>query len=710
MGRTLPTREQLLEFVRGADGKAGSREIAHAFDVRGAERDRLEDMLRELRGDGELGPEQRADLPPVAVIEITGIDHDGEPIARIAGKEGATSIIRFAADDRGPAPGIGDRLLVRRTPNGAARTIKRLERAPRDILGVLEIVDGRKRIIPTNRRIKTGRPIVPDSDVSPGSLVVARTGRDGRTRIVETVSEQAQPSAIALHARGIPTEFSGEALADASKAEPVPPEDRTDLRTVPLVTIDGEDARDFDDAVWAEPSSEGGWHLVVAIADVAWYVRPDSPLDQCARERGNSVYFPDRVVPMLPKELSDGLCSLVPGENRGCLAVHLWIDADGNPLRHEFVRGIMRSAGRLTYEGVEAARRGAGPLADIVAPLYGAFEALFAARKRRGAIDLDLPERRVLLDAGGEIATIAPTARLGSHRLVEEFMIAANVAAAETLERAPCMYRVHDRPPAGKIEELRETLRQIGIRLGRSPRAGNLQRVIERAAAMPEAHMINLSVLRAQAQAEYAPGNIGHFGLALGRYAHFTSPIRRYADLLVHRSLIAAEGLGEGGLRSGDSAAFAGLGRHLSMTERRAAEAEREVLDRYATIYLADRVGAEFAAHIAGVHRAGLFVTLDETGANGFVPMSALGDERFDFGRLRLTGRVSGAVYAIGDPVTARLDEANVHTGSLIFSIDGCSFGLRTDVDEALRDRRRPQRAAARKNGGRRRNGGKRIP
>lgn len=705
----LPTKEQLLEFVRSADGKAGSREIARAFDVRGAERDRLYDMLRELRNDGELDPERRADLPPVAVIEITGIDRDGEPVARVASKKDVA--IHFAADDRGPAPSVGDRLLVRlsRTPDGsyAARTIKRLERAPRDILGVLEIVDGRRRIIPTDRRIKTGRPIVRDSDVSPGSLVVARTGRDGHAQIVETVGERAQPSAIALHARGIPTEFSREALVDASKAEPVPPENRTDLRQVPLVTIDGEDARDFDDAVWAEPSSGGGWHLLVAIADVAWYVRPDSPLDQCARERGNSVYFPDRVVPMLPKELSDGLCSLVPGENRGCLAVHLWIDADGNPLRHEFVRGIMRSARRLTYEEVEDARRGAGPLADIVAPLYGAFEALLAARKRRGAIDLDLPERRVLLDSDGDIATIASAARLDSHRLVEEFMIAANVAAAQTLERAPCMYRVHDRPPAGKIEELRETLHQIGIRLGRSPSSGNLQRVIERVAAMPEADMINLSVLRAQAQAEYAPGNIGHFGLALGRYAHFTSPIRRYADLLVHRSLIATAGLGEGGLRSEDGAAFAELGRHLSMTERRAAEAEREALDRYAALHLADRAGTEFAARIAGINRAGLFVTLDETGANGFVPMSALGDERFDFDRLRLTGRVSGIVHAIGDPVTARLDEANVHTGSLIFSIRGGGSGPRTDVRGT--HRRGPKRAAARKNLRRRKNGGRRV-
>ena len=692
----LPTREQLLEFIRSADGKPGSREIARTFDARGAERERLYDMLRELRRDGELDPESRADLPPVAVVEITGIDSDGEPVVRVASKE--ESAIRFAADS--PAPGVGDRLLVRlsRTEDGSytARTIKRLERATRDILGV---VDGRRRIVPTDRREKAGRPIVADSDVSPGSLVVVKTERDGRARVIETIGERARPSVIALYARGIPTEFSREALVEASKAEPAPPEGRTDLRQVPLVTIDGEDARDFDDAVWAEPSSDGGWRLLVAIADVAWYARPDSPLDRCARERGNSVYFPDRVVPMLPKELSDGLCSLVPGEDRGCLAVRLRIDAEGNPLRHEFVRGIMRSARRLTYEEVEAARRGSGPLADLVAPLYGAFEALLAARKKRGAIDLDLPERRVLLDYDGNVAAIASAVRLDSHRLVEEFMIAANVAAARTLERAPCMYRVHDRPAAGKIEELREILRHAGIRLERFPRSGNLQRVVERAAGTPEADMINLCVLRAQAQAEYSPGNIGHFGLALGRYAHFTSPIRRYADLLVHRSLIATEGLGEGGLRPGDSAAFAALGRHLSMTERRAAEAEREALDRHATNHLAERVGAEFAARIVGVHRAGLFVTLNETGANGFVPMSALGDERFDFDRLHLTGRVSGAVYAIGDPVTARLDDANVHTGSLTFSIRGGGSGFLTRPRAAPR---RPQRAAKRKNGGRR--------
>jgi ribonuclease R len=396
----------------------------------------------------------------------------------------------------------------------------------------------------------------------PGELVLAEV-RQGRPRLglreVRVTERLGAPggtrtlSLIAIHEHELPVEFSPEALDEATAAGPAELGKRTDLRALPLVTIDGADARDFDDAVWAEPDPDpgnpGGWHILVAIADVAWYVRPGGALDRAAFERGNSAYFPDRVVPMLPEALSTGWCSLNPDEDRPCLAAEMWIDGSGKARKHRFLRGLMRSAARLTYEQIQAARDGdreavAEALHEpAIAPLYGAYESLLEARRARGTLELDLPERRVVLDEAGAVAAIERRERLDSHRLIEEFMIAANIAAARELEtrRRPCMYRVHDQPDPVRIEALRQVLDSLDLRLARGQvmRAKLLNRVIERAKAHPAAAMVNMLVLRAQAQALYSPDNIGHFGLALTHYAHFTSPIRRYADLLVHRALIA---------------------------------------------------------------------------------------------------------------------------------------------------------------------------
>lgn len=703
----FPTKEQVLEFVRGHKGPVGKREIARAFNIRGADRARLNGILRDLREDGELdrGKGRRfakpGTLPNVAVIQVSGLDRDGDPVARPVSWDSETPppAIFLSLENKGPAPAVGDRILARLSPTGdgsyTARTIRLLQAAPQRILGIFQMIGGKGRVIPTNRRVRTefAIPSGEENGASKGDLVEAQaTGSRSfglpEARIAEVIGDASgprAPSLIAIHSNDIPVEFSPEAVADAQAAKPVSAARRTDLRKTTLVTIDGADARDFDDAVWAEhdpdPKNKGGWHLIVAIADVSWYVRPGKPLDRDAHDRGNSVYFPDRVVPMLPEALSNGLCSLVPNEDRGCLAVHMWIDADGNLRRHEFIRGIMRSAARLTYEQVDAARNGkaddaTGPLLDgVIAPLYGAFEALQAARVRRGTIDLELPERKVKLDRRGNLTGIEPVERLDSHRLIEEFMILANVAAAEALERkdAPCMYRVHDQPSPEKIDGLRETLSSIGIKFakGQVVKPELFQRIVARVAGKPEMQTVNMAILRSQAQAAYSPANLGHFGLALRRYAHFTSPIRRYSDLLVHRSLIAAYGLGDDGLRPDDGDRFAELGKHISFTERRAVDAEREAVDRFTTIYLADQVGAEFSARVNGVHRAGLFVSLDETGADGLVPMSMLGDDRFDFDGQKqwIKGRGTGVVYTIGEAVTVRLEEANVHTGSMAFSI-----------------------------------------
>jgi ribonuclease R len=443
------------------------------------------------------------------------------------------------------------------------------------------------------------------------------------------------------------------------------------------VTIDGSDARDFDDAVWAEPDTDaenhGGWHLVVAIADVAWYVTPGSTLDREAALRGNSVYFPDRVVPMLPEALSNGLCSLRPNEDRACFAVHLWIDRDGRKRRHAFARAIMRSAARLTYEEVQAARDGGKKLPVVqerLDALYGAFAALDRARIARGALALDLIEYRVLLDQQNTPVAVEPRKRLDSHKLIEEFMILANVAAAEELEarHRPSLYRVHDEPDRDKLDTLRQALADIdvpGLTLakGQVMRPELFNRVLERVAGRPEAQVVNDLVLRAQAQAVYSPDNIGHFGLALRRYAHFTSPIRRYADLLVHRAL-----LGE----SLPSAELEAIGQQVSSAERRATAAERAALERYRTQLLSHRIGEVFAGRVNGVARFGLFVTLADSGADGLLPIASLPPDfyRFDHAKMRLSGRHSRRSFGLGDPLAVRLAEADPIGGRLIFRLD----------------------------------------
>lgn len=726
----FPTKEEVLEFVQGHKGPVGKREIARAFNIRGTDRARLNGILRDLRDEGNLdrGKGRRfgkpGTLPNVAVVAVSGLDRDGDPVARPVSwdGEGPAPAIFLSTERKGPAPAVGDRILARLSPNEdgtyTARTIKLLQAAPQRILGVFQMIAGKGRVIPTNRRIRTEFAIPPgeENGASKGDLVEAQAtgGRSfglPEARIAEVVGDATgprAPSLIAIHSNDIPTEFSPEAVADAETAKPVSSDGRTDLRKIPLVTIDGADARDFDDAVWAEQDpdtrNKGGWHLLVAIADVSWYVRAAKPLDLDAHDRGNSVYFPDRVVPMLPEALSNGLCSLVPHEDRGCLAVHMWIDADGNLRRHEFVRGIMRSAARLTYEQVDGARNGdpddtTGPLLDdVIAPLYGAFEALQAARIRRGTIDLELPERKVKLDRKGNLIGIEPVARLDSHRLIEEFMILANVAAAEALENknAPCMYRVHDQPSPEKVEGLRETLSSVGIKFakGQVIKPELFQRIVARVAGKPEIQTVNMAVLRSQAQASYSPANLGHFGLALRRYAHFTSPIRRYSDLLVHRSLITAYDLGDDGLAPNDGDRFAELGKHISFTERRAVDAERESVDRFTTIYLADQVGAEFSARVNGVHRAGLFVSLDDTGADGLVPMSMMGDDRFDFDGQKqwIKGRSTGDIYRIGDAVKVRLEEANIHTGSMAFSIAGTRTTRKSTPPNKQRSSKKPNK------------------
>ncbi|MGI9505010.1 MAG: ribonuclease R family protein, partial [Geminicoccaceae bacterium] len=597
--------------------------------MKGQERADLRAMMRDLESDGLLarGHKKRVRpvgrLPGVVVADVTTLDDDGDLIAEPTNRSdgGPSARIHLVEDGRGRAPKIGDRVLARlnhvegQTYEG--RIIKILPKALSRVIGVLEQARDGLVVRPigrgVSRELRIDRNAV--GGAVPGDLVVVESEDDrpldrGPAKVKERlghVDDAGAVSLLAAHQNDLRLAFPPEVMETAEAAEPVTLGQRTDLRDLPLVTIDGSDARDFDDAVYAradtDPNNPGGWQITVAIADVAHYVRPGSPLDVEAALRGNSTYFPDRVLPMLPEALSNGLCSLRSGEERACLAVHMWLDHEGRKKKHRFERGLMRSSARLTYEQVQAAKDGqpdeqTEPLLEtVIEPLYGAFAALITARQKRGTLDLDLPELRVVLDESGKPVDVKRSVRLDAHRLIEEFMIMANVAAAETLERkaAPCMYRVHDKPDPVKLEALGQLLKSLGIvRQGiMNAKPKDLAKLLDKTRDHPLSPMVSSMLLRAQNQAVYTPHNVGHYGLNLGRYAHFTSPIRRYADLLVHRSLIRALALGEGGFTDDvDLEAFQDLGGKISASERKSMVAERSAKDRFVAMLMADRIGS----------------------------------------------------------------------------------------------------------------------
>ena len=707
---TFPSKEEVRRFIVESPTPVGKREVARAFNIKGEARQQLKAMIRELRQEGAIDTEggkrlaAAEGLPEITVIEVTGTDPDGELLAEPHNwrGEGPAPTIYVVPEKRSRAAlGKGERALARlsRIEKSVyeARIIRVIGKAKLDqVLGVYDPSMEEGRLHPTDRRAKGDYILRPEDSggAQKGELVLCQVKPRRRpmgaqeVRVIERIGDATGPGAvslIAIHEHEIPVDFPAKAVEEAEAAGAVTPDARSDLRGVPLVTIDGADARDFDDAVWAEadsdPKNPGGWHLMVAIADVAHYVLPGSELDDSAETRGNSVYFPDRVVPMLPEALSNGWCSLRPQEERGCLACEFWIDAEGKRLRHRFMRAIMRSAARLTYEQVQEAMEGrpdetAGPLVEpVLKPLYGAFRSLLRDRADRGTLDLDIPERKVILDEAGKITAIEPRERLDSHRLIEEFMIAANVAAAVTLEerKQPCMYRVHESPDPAKVEALRQFLDSIGLRLakGQVIRPKSFEQILEQAAKTPYKQMVNDLVLRCQSQAYYSGQNMGHFGLALPRYAHFTSPIRRYSDLLVHRALIRSLKLGEDGLTGDQEERFESIAEHISTTERRAAAAERQSVDRYTAAFLAERVGDIFPGRINGVTRFGLFITLNDTGADGLVPISSLPNDYYDHVEEQhaLVGRRWGRRFRLGEAVAVRLMEVNPVSGGIVMQL-----------------------------------------
>ena len=724
MAHGLPTKDELLTFLREAPARTGKREIARAFKVKGADRIRLKEMLAELADEGLIARGARrtytgdpANLPPVTIVDIVRISVDGDLVASPHVWEHADitpPAIVFAAQKKGdPSLGVGDRVLakLRALDEGdeyrfEAKAIRKLS-SRRLAVGVFRKQGDGGRIQPVDKKESRELQVSADhvNDALDGELVQVEVLGGARfglpsARVRERIGDVGAPrtiSLIAIHEHGIETEFSEEALEMAANAQPITSlKGRDDLRDVPFVTIDPEDARDHDDAVYAQPdddpANEGGHILWIAIADVAHYVRPGTVLDREARSRGNSAYFPDRVVPMLPDSLSGDLCSLHEGVERPCIGVRIVLDRTGRKRDHAFFRALMRSAGSLTYEDAQAMADGTydGPhdalREGVVEPLYAAYRALVAARERRQPLDLDLPERRVILNEDGEVESIRLRERLDAHRLIEECMVLANVCAAETLEekRTDLVYRVHEPPLEERIESLRETVRSIGLSFAKGQRIAPsvLNRALREAAKTEFSETVSIAVLRAQTQAYYGPDNLGHFGLNLARYAHFTSPIRRYADLIVHRALISALGLGanpgQDGLTTEEAARLGDTATHISQTERRAMLAERDSTDRYLAAYMEERIGADFEGLISGVARFGLFVKLDETGADGLVPISSLGDDYYhhDAETGTLTGERGNRVFRLGQRVTVRLEEAVPLTGGLRFTLlDGGAAG-----------------------------------
>ena len=710
-GNGLPTREALLEWIKANPDLSSKRDISKAFRIKGDQRAGLKQLLAGLIDDGELTSEKRnfrkpGGLPPVAALEIFSRDSDGgllaRPVEQAPDAEPVVVAIRQPRGVKGPAPGVGDRVLAKifgskekSGPAYSGRVIRVIDRKRDAALGVIRrIADGSYRLEPIERR--QAELIIGDGDLNgakPGDLVEAETvssARYGLPRgkvlsVLGSLDNEKAVSMIAIHAHDIPHIFPPAVLAEAESAKPVSMDGREDWRDLPLITIDPADAKDHDDAVFATPDDDeknpGGVIAYVAIADVAAYVLPGSALDREALKRGNSVYFPDRVVPMLPERISNDLCSLREGEDRPALAVKMIFSAQGKKIRHTFHRVMMRSPAKLAYPQAQAAIDGAAddktaPLLDsVLKPLWAGYAVLKRGRDARQPLELDLPERKILLKPDGTVDRVIVPDRLDAHKLIEEFMIQANVAAAETLEgkKQPLIYRVHDAPSLAKQESLREFLATVGMSLARGPqlRPDQFNQILARVRGADNESLVNEVVLRSQSQAVYAPANLGHFGLNLQRYAHFTSPIRRYADLIVHRALISALGLGKGGLTGAEESQLEEIAALISATERRAMAAERDTVDRLVAAHLSSRIGETFEGRITGVTKAGLFVQLPKFGADGFVPISSLGGEyyHFDEAAHALYGERSGQGYRLGDAVEVKLVEALALAGAMRFQM-----------------------------------------
>jgi ribonuclease R len=731
------TRQGLLDAIKAGEGRYAKRELARELRLKGSDHKRhLNKALSALEAEGVIASNDRHQfnlagvLPAVTVVVITDRDNDGELLAQPARSDHDAPIIRLApgegAGAKGqPALGLGDKALVRLAADGeggyVARLIKKLGQSAHTILCVLrKPVQGAYRLVPVDRRSRHELiPVKGEADkANDGDLVVCTLAKERRhglktaeiTEVLGDANSAGAGSVIALHSHGVPQGFSERELKETKSVNKANSKNREDLRRLPLITIDPDDAKDHDDAIWAAAddadANKGGWVVIVAIADVAAYVKPGSDLDRGAFKRGNSVYLPDRVVPMLPERLSNDLCSLKEGVDRPCLAVRMVFDKDGNKRDHRFLRGWMKSAAKLSYTEAQAAIDGKGGdkantmLDPVLRPLWGAYGALTQARKQREPLEIDAPERKVRVGEDGSVICVETRERFDAHKLVEEFMIQANVCAAQTLEakRTPLIYRVHPEPGQQKIDNLADFLPTVGLKWTRGEKlsTSRFNRLLTQARGTEHYETVNVVVLRSQSQAVYSTENLGHFGLNLGRYAHFTSPIRRYADLTVHRALIRAEKLGDDGQSDEERSRLNVIAEEITHAERRAMAAERDAVDRFIALYLSEHIGDEFEGRISGVTRFGAFIRLDDTGADGLVPISRLGRERFqhDEKAHALVGEDTGGRFHLGMAVTVRIEEATPITGGLLLD-------MLTKAEKGPK----PKRGSRSKHGGQKRGG-----
>ncbi|WP_426267725.1 ribonuclease R [Sphingomonas sp. LHG3443-2] len=716
----LPSPKQILDFIQQSGQPAGKREIARAFGLHGHDKIALKALLKDMADEGLIDSapgrafHKAGGVPRVTVLRIVAVEEQAVAVPDNWQGDGPPPKLRVIEKGRRSALALNDRILARTEERGqghVAHLMKKLQRSADLILGVVhEDEDGKKWLKPVDKRERRQLPLSELGEAEVGDLVLAEpSGRPPRVsaKVDAVLGDPFAPrsfSLIAIHKHGLPHEFAAEVIEEAQEVSKTPlGTDREDLRHLPIVAIDPADARDHDDAIWASPREDGGWDAIVAIADVSFYVRPGSALDREARRRGNSVYFPDRVVPMLPHELSSDICSLKEGQDRAALACHLHVGADGTLKAHRFTRALIRVAANIAYEDAQRAIDATseervevasspcsmpeieGPVAaelveQALKPLWNCWAALYAARQKREPLELDLPERQVVLDEKGRIMSVAPRERLDAHKLVEDFMIAANVAAAKALEarKAPVMYRVHETPGREKLTALKDYLATFDLEfaLGQVVKPSTFNRIIERVGDSDFLPEITEQILRTQTQARYSPDPLGHFGLALPSYAHFTSPIRRYADLLVHRALVSHYWLGDGGLPPEDATRFTEIGELISMLERRAMEAERETIDRYVAAYLADHVGQLLDCRISGVQPFGFFATVEGLGGDGLVPAGELGNEyfRYDEASRQLIGDETGESYRVGQRLKLRLTEANPVSGALRFELPEGSY------------------------------------
>lgn len=709
----LPTKKQIQDWIKDNPKKSSKREIAKAFGIKGSMRVELKKVLKELTLSGEIDKNKKSfknpnQLPSVCILQMMASTSDGDLFARPVDWKGDEPepivLMVFRASD--PALAYGDRVLAKvsivqdEQYQYEGRIIRVLKKTPKNTLGIYKETSEGGRILPIEKSGREWSVKLSDAlDAKDGELVEAEQIKGKRAsglyaaRVINIVGDPSGPKAvslIAIHQHGIPHQFPEDVLNESENSNFSVDAKREDLTKIPFVTIDPSDARDHDDAVYShpdkDPSNVGGHVLWVAIADVAHFVKPGSALDKEARKRGNSTYFADRVVPMLPDRLSGDLCSIHEGIERPCLAVCITIDKSGKKLKQTFHRANIKSVASLNYEEVQKSVEGTvnekvkPHFENVIKPLYECYFCLKKSKDFRQPLDLDLPERKVELFKNGRVKAVVLKERFDSHRLIEEFMILANVAAAEELSKARSefLYRVHEEPTPEKLNALREVAQSAGFNLakGQVLQTSHLNDLLTKSKQSDLSELISMTTLRSMSQAYYSRENFGHFGLALKKYAHFTSPIRRYSDLITHRALISSLGLGCDGLKEMDSEKLEGTAKHISDTERRSMVAERDTTDRYLASYLSEKVGNEFEGKISGVAKFGFFVRLNESGAEGIVPVRTLGTDfyYYDDRTNTLRGSETGLIIGLGQRATVRLKEVDPIAGGIAFdalNIDG---------------------------------------